>query len=1015
MFRSIDEHERFFLRGCAMTEQMSFWEAEIARLWGGSPRLSALYGEFDLNLRAEEADGTLSVVKIMAAGCPRNDVAFQTDMLGHIAASCDLPVPKVLPALDGCDFVTARDETGAERIIWRISMCPGVPYYKAAKPGQLRRDTGRMMAQMHEALKDFRHDGLDRTHKWELCAAHWIGEHLDVFDDPARRDQIKAILHWYETIGQPLLKSLPSHAIHNDINDHNIFVDHSPGALPHLSGLIDFGDALYNPRLADLAIAAAYLCMQVERPVEALAEIIEGYVALAPLSEPEIDALWPLMQVRLAVSVTNSGLQKQQRPDDPYVVVSEKPALDLLDKAKALDPRYPAERLRAAAGLPPTPRNIATGFTPAPMFKADLSTASVLDLTPHNTALSCDSPEPDQDQLRHVVEDALARHGAALGRYSETRLIYTGELFGDISHAAGRRRTIHIGVDIFLPAGTKVHAPFPGRIASASYYPTEHDYGGVVVIEHDLPDGAKFKALYGHLNKSTIDDLSTGQRIESGQAFAELGDYHENGQWPPHLHLQISQADAPDEAIWPGVVDADEREHWERLYPDPSWLVSDRLPGLNARGKSNAELIEARQSMALSNLKLSYGEPIHMIRGTKAYLIDAHGRRYLDGYNNVPHVGHTHPHVVGAVRDQMGRLNTNTRYLSESYLAYSQNLLRYFPDSFDTCLFVNSGTEANELALRLARAFTGKHDVAVSQHGYHGISQLCIDISHYKFARKGGAGQKDWVHVLPVPNPFSGQFKGDGAGPAYARQAREILHAAHQNGDGLAACIIEPFPSVGGQVIPPEGYLSGLIDAVHETGALMVFDEVQTGLGRLGSDVWAFQNQGVTPDIVVLGKPMGNGHPMGAVITRREIADRFATGMEFFSTFGGSNLSCAAGQAVLDVLEAENLRAQVDLVGQHMLEGLKQIFARFAWPSDVRGIGLFLGVEILTPEGKPATDLVDHIVNAMKHNRVLIGSDGPDDNVLKIRPPICFTLDDSAFFLNALDAVIRDLGAGPAH
>ena len=997
--------------------ELSFWAKTAETHWGQQPRLSRLYGEYDLNFLAIDPDGSESVLKVMRPDCQRAEITVQIALIEQLAALRAVPVPALLPSLSGPVVVEAQDAEGGTRLLWRIARLPGTTFDQQAITPALIEQTGAMMARLHQGLQDFTHTSLDRSLKWDLCAAEWIVPELSVLDgDPALQAQIRRLMQWYGETGQALLKSLPQQAIHNDLNQQNLLALARPGEGPHLRGVIDFGDALYNPRLADLAICGAYMAMAQEQPVEALLALVRGYVQHAPLSLEELDALWPLLLVRLAVSVTNSGLGKRAFPDDPYVVISERPALDLLAFARALDPRFVRYRLRQTAGLGATQPPAFPSFSPrAALFETDLSQADVLDLTPDNLALSANQTQPDEAELDHYVAEATKANplGLTLGRYGEARLIYGSAAFGALDHPARRRRTIHIGADVFLPAGTAVRAVLPGRVIFAEYRPDRHDYGGTLILEHQNPDGPSFRALYGHLSKASAERLKPGDTFEAGAVIAHLGTEAENGDWPPHLHLQVADTEASDHPDqWPGVVDADDWDLWAQLFPNPAALLGLDAEALHARPPSMASLQHRRAALTSANLKLSYQQPLHIIRGQGSFLIDAEGRRFLDAYNNVPHVGHAHPHVAKRVAEQVQRLSTNTRYLSELHLSYIEHLLSRFPAEYDTCFLVNSGSEANEVAMRLATVFTGRKDMAVSEVGYHGITQKALDISHYKFAGPGGQGQADWVHTLPIPNSFSGAFQGAGAGvaAAYAAEAAGLVNQLAEQDKPLAACLVEVFPSVGGQLIPPPGYLPALVDAVHAQGGLFIADEVQTGLGRLGAHFWAFEQQGIKPDMIVLGKPMGNGYPMGAVITRRDIAAAFSNGMEFFSTFGGSTPSCVAGKAVLEVLEDEALDQQAARAGTVLLDGLAELFAACVLPADVRGLGLFLGVELCHHDGSPATETVGQIVNSMRQKRVLMGSDGPHDSVLKIRPPLSFTEGDAAFLLEQMRASLRDLG-----
>lgn len=397
-------------------------------------------------------------------------------------------------------------------------------------------------------------------------------------------------------------------------------------------------------------------------------------------------------------------------------------------------------------------------------------------------------------------------------------------------------------------------------------------------------------------------------------------------------------------------------------------------------------LIEDRNRLLARNLSVAYERPLHIVRGSMQYLFDDEGRRYLDAYNNVAHVGHCHPAVVAAGQRQMELLNTNTRYLSELVLEYAERLTATLPDPLRVCFFVNSGSEANELALRLARAHTKARDLIVLEHAYHGNTTTLIDISPYKHDGPGGEGAPPWVHKAPLP-----------------KSAEDAQHVVELIGkERLCGFIAESMPSVAGQIIFPDGYLARVYEAVRSAGGVCIADEVQTGYGRIGTHFWAFEKYGVTPDIVVLGKPIGNGHPIGAVITTRAIADSFANGMEFFSTFGGNNVSCAIGLKVLEVVQEEKLQAHALEVGDRLLDGLRALQQRREIIVDVRGSGLFIGVELVR-DGEPATDEAARIVNQMREHGILFGTDGPHHNVLKIRPPLPFSQADADELMAALE------------
>jgi len=436
---------------------------------------------------------------------------------------------------------------------------------------------------------------------------------------------------------------------------------------------------------------------------------------------------------------------------------------------------------------------------------------------------------------------------------------------------------------------------------------------------------------------------------------------------------------------------------------------------VSEREFSLKDMLAARRRLLGANLSLSYEKPPKIVRGFKQHLFDETGRAYLDVYNNVPLVGHSHPRVVRAIQDQVALLNTNTRYLHENILRYAERLTALLPDPLRICYFVNSGSEANELALRLARTHTAREDVIVLEHAYHGHTSTLIDISPYKFDGPGGRGRRPWVHVAPLADDYRGIYRrGEmDLGKKYAAHVGEILERSQKNGQPVAAYIAETLPSVAGQIVFPADYLAEVYKLVRAAGAVCIADEVQVGFGRLGTHFWGFETLGVVPDIAVFGKPIGNAFPLAAVVTTREIAASFANGMEFFSTFGGNPVACAAGLAVLDVLRDENLQQNALTVGAQWLNDLRLLQANRPLIGDVRGSGLFLGIDLVTDPATraPATRQASYLVNRLCEEGILAGTDGPHHNVIKLRPPLCFTPGDAALFTSTLDSILNEPSA----
>jgi 4-aminobutyrate aminotransferase-like enzyme/Ser/Thr protein kinase RdoA (MazF antagonist) len=435
-------------------------------------------------------------------------------------------------------------------------------------------------------------------------------------------------------------------------------------------------------------------------------------------------------------------------------------------------------------------------------------------------------------------------------------------------------------------------------------------------------------------------------------------------------------------------------------------------PGLaRADAPGESALAERRARVLGPMLSHFYDRPLHLVRGEGVLVYDAAGRAHLDAYNNVPHVGHGHPAVVAAIAGQAARINTNTRYLHELVVEYAERLTALLPEGLDVCIFVCSGSEANDLAWRLAKAHTREKGALVVEGAYHGTTDAVHALSPGGWAR--GAALAPHVRAIPAPDAFRGPHRrGEPRlGERYAGAADAAIAELSAAGLAPAAFFVDPLLSSSGILPPPEGWLRGVFERVRAAGGLCVADEVQSGFGRTGEAFFGFESHGVVPDVVTLGKSIGNGYPLAAVATRREIARSFAAEGEFFSSYGGNPVACAAGLAVLDVMQRERLRERARDVGARLRARLEALAREHPLMGDVRGAGLFLGVELVRDGAalEPAGEETRAVVNRMREAGVLVGSEGPHANVIKIRPPLAFGDADSERLVAALAAALRGL------
>jgi 4-aminobutyrate aminotransferase-like enzyme len=559
-------------------------------------------------------------------------------------------------------------------------------------------------------------------------------------------------------------------------------------------------------------------------------------------------------------------------------------------------------------------------------------------------------------------------------------------------------------MDFFTTPGTEVLAVLDGEIVAVSK--TGEDTA--VVLQHEpVPGQIRFFSIYRYLSPESVQGLEAGQKVGKGDQLGDVGD----SILPPHLHFQFA-LDLLDYGVkLPGASTPDERHMWTSICPDPNLVLQVPRHRFPPTGKSVSEILDVRRDSIGRSLSIAYKRPLKIVRGCGQYLYDEDGRAFLDGVNNVCHVGHCHPKVVEAARRQMTVLNTNTRYLHDNLVNYAERLCSTMPDPLSVCFFVCSGSEANELALRLARSHSGGTDFIVVDGAYHGNTTSLVEISPYKFDGPGGKGAPNHVHKVPMPDAYRGPYRGmgDDIGGRYAVHAGEALDHLKKQGRKPAAFICESLLGCGGQIVLPDGYMKEAFRHVRQAGAVCIADEVQVGFGRVGTHFWGFETQDAVPDIVTLGKPIGNGHPLGAVITTPEIAASFVTGMEYFNTFGGNPVSCAIGMAVLDVIEYEMLQQNALEAGKHLLNRLNELKEKYAIIGDVRGLGLFIGVEmVLDRESlKPATEYATYVINRMKDHGILLSTDGPLENVLKIKPPIVFTRENADFLVETLDSILN--------
>ncbi|MGA0066603.1 MAG: aminotransferase class III-fold pyridoxal phosphate-dependent enzyme [Candidatus Nanopelagicales bacterium] len=960
-------------------------DEHFADFVGSDARTDSLPGERDLNIKITSGGATM-VLKVYADD-DREWLELQDRALRHLSGT-GLRTPEPLHR----EIVALSDG----RVMRLVSWLDGAPW-SAIDPSPAQTEAlGALVARVDRLLCDFdvtvdEAAVLQRPFRWNMMQALDLRRSLSAISDADVREACERTFDEFEQRALPILATLATQPIHNDANENNIIVDDDG------LGLIDFGDLVLAPRIVGLATAVAYAIATSDDPVRAAVPIVRGYHLQWPLTPIELDVLWVLVRMRLVMSVVNAAEQSAADPDNAYLLISQDVVPRLLVELDRASDYLALSRIREACGYDPSPR--------ARDVRHHLRTAPahpVLDLAARRSAWidwSTGSCDPRDSAGVAALMDGL---DVLAGHYAEDRDVYRGDTF------EGEQRTVHLGLDLFQPAGSSVFAPYDGVVEVVQARPDAGDYGHVVILRHATDAGTPFWTLYGHLGPSVLDDLEPGASVSAGDRIGALGEEHVNGAWPPHVHVQVlTDLCGMDGEIY-GVAPRTETTLWRSLCPNPNLMVgippgetaSDAHPTLGREG-----IAEQRRVRLSRNLSLNFREPLHIVRGEGAYLFDAQGNAYLDLVNNVAHVGHATPFVNAAATRQMATLNTNTRFLHDAIIEYARSLTATLPDPLSVAFFVNSGSEANDLAIRLARAHTGAQGWISLRHAYHGHTVSVVDISPYKFLGRGGEGARDHVRVAELPDAYRGAHTGPGAGAAYADDFARTLATLDEP---LAAFISEGIVSTAGQVTLAEGFLADAYRQTRAAGGVCIADEVQIGLGRVGERFWGFELHDVVPDIVTMGKPLGNGHPLAAVVTTPEIAESFHNGMEYFNTFGGNPVSATIGQCVLDYVLDNRLQAHADTLGSYVQDQVRGMRSRHPLIGDVRGHGLFLGIELLR-DGEPATYEVAGIIEYALGRGVMLSSDGPANNVFKIKPPLVVQREDMDHFLDVLDQALHQV------
>jgi 4-aminobutyrate aminotransferase-like enzyme/Ser/Thr protein kinase RdoA (MazF antagonist) len=958
----------------------------LEHAFGRTGVLRELGSHQDRNYRVDTPEGERFVFKVARRGISRAELEAENEaMLRAATAGLPFEIPVPQPALDGTLVVRATTSSGHAHDLRLLTWLEGEPLDQVAylAPSVLRAH-GAMAARMSLVLEGWDHPALDRELQWDLrFAAHVVDALARFSSTPARRELAERETACAAAALDRLAPELRIRAIHADVTDVNTVARRDRAGRPMPAGLIDFGDLSRTWVASDLAVTiAADSFHALQHPLQLARDVARGFMSVLPLTGDELAAVWPMVVARAASVAVSGDQQAALEPDNTYVHAVRDEEWAAFEAVAAVPYPLAEAVLREAAGLEPA-RHLRLPAGSVPPAALDTRLLKVLDLSITSDALpgsATGNPERIGELVAAVREDGLL----PVGRWAEARLT-------DVDlDATVEAATVHLGVDLFLQPGTVVRAPVGGTV--------QHTTAGLV------------------LRSPTMDVRLDGvvPAVEAGSIVAAgdpVGGIDRIGPLdrPSMVHVQVVLApglEAPRRAV-PSLADA-----WLQLCPDPSPLLG--LPdGLAAAPPDDAAaLLERRSSVLAATQEHYYEAPPRIERGWRQHLVDTRGRSRIDVVNNVAVLGHSHPAVERAVRRQLARLNTNSRFLYGVMVEFAEALVDRFPASLDTVFLVNTGSEAVELALRLAQTASGTVDVLAVRGAYHGWTGAAdaITTSHVDNPRALGT-RPAWVRLVEAPNTYRGRHRGPDAADRYADDVRAVLAEVAGEGRGPAAFIAEPLFGNAGGVVLPDGYLAQVYRDVRSAGGLAIADEVQTGYGRLGSYQWAFEQQSVVPDIVTVAKAAGNGMAVGAVVTTRAIAEAFAAEGSFFSSTGGSPVGCAAGLAVLETIDRERLQENARVVGGHLQAGLQDVAARHPEiVGAVHGMGLYLGVELVRdPETlEPASDEALAICERMLDLGVVIQPTGDGNNVLKVKPPLCITRESADLVVDALERTLSE-------
>ncbi|WP_234536792.1 aminotransferase [Streptomyces shenzhenensis] len=983
-----DEHRTidFFTEDALPVPRMTPAEAELiaAEHLGITARARALGSQQDANFLLHADDGTpAAILKIANPAFGMVEIEAQ-DAAADLIASArpELRIATVLRRPDGCPRRTTVDTENGPAVARLLRYLPGgtLSGPRHLSPGAVA-GMGTIAGKVSTALRGFRHPGLDRVLQWDPQHADRVVAKLaGHIGEPGRRTAVRTATAEAWAHVHKLAGALPSQAVHLDLTDDNLV--RCPDSRPPVpDGVIDFGDVTTSWAVGELAVSLSSMLHHDGIEPHHVLPAVRAFHAVRPLSPEEAEALWPLVVLRAAVLVASGQHQAAVDEDNVYATSALDHEWRIFEQAARLPLPVMIRLIRDATGMTGVPARTAQAGAPVRPLLRDLDADDITVLDLSTDAESMDHGAwTDAGAEARLVTSALTDGAAAVAtRYAQARPTRAPAL------SAVSTATVPTGIDLWPGRDAVVQAPAAGKVLAAAPGHVELTYGSQVLSLSFL-----------HAVQPLV---TTGATVQAGEDIAHLGS-------GAPVHVALRDADGP---AAPRLVRPEYAAGWLALTADPAPLLG--LPaGSDPAGER--DLLDRRDAAFATVQGHYYANPPRIERGWRHHLLSTDGRSYLDIVNNVTPLGHAHPRVEQAVSRQLRRLNTNSRFHYAAVVEFTERLAALLPDPLDTVFLVNSGSEAVDLGLRLAIGASGRHDVVALREAYHGWTYASDAVSTSLQDNPNAlATRPDWVHTVDSPNSYRGRHRGPDA-VRYAPEAVAVIDELAAAGRPAGAFIGETFYGNAGGVALPDGYLAQVYAAVRRHGGLAVADEVQVGYGRLGHWFWGFEQQQVVPDIVCVAKAMGNGHPLGAVITSRAVADRYRDQGYFFSSTGGSPVSSIVGLTVLDTLRDEDLQGNAVRVGGRLKSRLEALADRYGIIGAVHGSGLYLGLELVRDRAglEPATEETAELCDRMLDLGVIVQPTGDHLNILKIKPPLCIDAAAADFFADMLDLALTQLG-----